>query len=355
MLKTYTKYVFLVIFLILLYVCFLILKPFIPAILTSVLVAYIFYPLYKGLYKKTKRKALSSFIITLLIILLVTIPMFFILNAIVKEAYSAYGTITTVMEKGNKLDVDCETGTLCNVLNTVRDLTNNPKLQFYIQDTIQSATTFISRNVSNFIFSAPRRILDIFIMFFLIFYLFKDGEKFIDKIKCLLPLKPAHRKRIIDQFKHIIYAVIYGYILMAVIQGLVAMLGFFIFKVPNPILWGIATMIAALLPFIGTTLVWLPIGTYFILSGYMQGTGGLIWKGVLIILYGFLIISSVDNIIRPKFISVTAKIHPVIALLGVVGGLFFFGFVGIFVGPLLIALLLTFIDIYIKENTKRVC
>ncbi len=353
MLKIYTKYVFLVIFLILLYVCFLIIKPFIPAILTSIVVAYVFYPLYKFLYKKIKSKSLSSLIITLLIILLITVPIAFMLNAIVREAYASSAAIKGLLEKGTELGAECDEGKLCDLLKNINEITTNPKLQFYVQDTIKSITSFISRNVSNFIFSAPRRILDIFIMFFLIFYLFKDGETFVNKIKCLIPLKSTHRRRILDQFNHIIYAVIYGYILMAVIQGSLAMLGFFILKVPNPILWGLATIIAALLPFIGTTLVWLPIGLYFIITGYLQGVGGLILKGILIIAYGILIISSVDNIIRPKFISATGKIHPVIALLGVVGGLFMFGFVGIFVGPLLLALLVTFIDIYIKGNKKK--
>ncbi len=350
MLKTYSKYVFLVIFLILLYVCFLIIKPFIPAILTSIVITYIFYPLYKALYKKTKKKTLSSLIITILIILIITIPIVFILNAIVREAYASSAYIKQLLNKGSAFDVECETGNLCNLLKTLKELTTNPSIQSYVQDAIRRITSFISNSVSKFIFSAPRRILDIFIMFFLIFYLFKDGERFVNKIKYLLPLKTKHRKRIIEQFNSIISAVIYGYILMAVIQGLVAIIGFFIFKIPNPILWGLATMIAALLPFIGTTIIWLPMSLYFIISGYLQGASGLIWKGVFLLLYGILIIGSVDNIIRPKFISITAKIHPIIALLGVLGGLLIFGFVGIFIGPLVLALLMTFIDIYIKEK-----
>lgn len=350
MIKTYTKYIFLIIFLILLYISFLMIKPFIPVILTSIIGAYIFYPVYKFLYKKTKKKTLSSLIVTILIILIITIPLFFFLNAIAKEAYASYTTITQTLEKGSILEVECEKGTTCTLLKNIKELTTNPKLQSYIEDTTKSITNFISKSVSHFIVSTPRRILDIFVMFFLIFYLFKDGEKIVNKIKHLLPLKSAHRKKIFNQFNNIIYAVIFGYIVIAILQGLIAMLGFFILKVPSPILWGLATMIAALLPFIGTTLVWLPIGLYLILSGYLQGVGGLIWRGVLVILYGFFIISSVDNIIRPKFISVTAKIHPIISLVGVLGGLFLFGFVGIFIGPLILALLMTFIDIYIKEK-----
>ena len=117
------------------------------------------------------------------------------------------------------------------------------------------------------------------------------------------------------------------------------MIGLLIIGVKSALLWGLVMMIFALVPFVGTPIVWIPLGLIEFISGNPA-------KGILVLLYGALVISSIDNIIKPRIIGKKAQVHPVLILLGVLGGIKMFGFVGLMFGPLLLALLLVLLDLY---------
>jgi predicted PurR-regulated permease PerM len=123
-----------------------------------------------------------------------------------------------------------------------------------------------------------------------------------------------------------------------------------IFGVSSPLIWGIVMAFAALVPFIGTGVIWLPPALIKLVNGIANNNTGQIIGGILFILYGIIIISSLDNILRPKIIGNKAKVHPVLILVGVLGGLYMLGFIGIIVGPMILALFSTFIQAYEKDK-----
>jgi predicted PurR-regulated permease PerM len=144
----------------------------------------------------------------------------------------------------------------------------------------------------------------------------------------------------------------YGNITIAIMQGILGAIGFMIFGVPSPILWGFVMVLFALIPYFGTAVVWLPAALNLIFSGYLQNNSSLTTRGIFLIVYGVLVISSIDNILKPKLIGAKANVHPILVLIGVLGGLSLFGFVGLFLGPMMLALLMTFIDIYEEEKDE---
>jgi len=341
-------------FAIVIYLSFLLIRPFITAVLGSIVLSYIFYPLYRKINKKIRNKNLCSFIVTVLIILLITVPLIFAVNKITREAYVSYVIVKQKMITGDLFGVDCQSSDtfLCGLSDKIKEMVSNPKIRVYLDDTLSRLAVFIAGVTSNFILGIPKLLLDIFIIFFMMFYLFKDGKKIVNKIKYCLPVKKDYQNKIYKKFNEMTYAVVYGNIITAMIQGLVGAIGFFIFGIHSALFWGLLMAFFALMPYIGTAIVWVPAALFQITSGYFGGNVAVFWKGIGLMIYGVIIISGIDNILKPKIIGDRANVHPVLVLIGVVGGVFLFGFVGVVVGPLILTLLMTLFEIYEEDKTR---
>jgi predicted PurR-regulated permease PerM len=349
---TYSKYFFLSLFLGLIYLSYKIVKPLVSPIIIAALLVYIFNPIYKGLNNKIKRKNLSSLIMTIAIILIITIPFIFVLNSIIKEAAITSVIASQKISTGNIFGVRCtdKDNFLCGLSERVKNFASDPKKRYYIDSTIKGISSFVTGQISGFIIAVPRRIFDIVVLFFVMFYLFRDKDMFIKKIKELLPIKQEYKEQIIKQINEVTSAIIYGYLIVGVIQGTILAILFFIFGLSSPILWGILMMILSILPVIGPTIIWIPGSILLFISGYMEGNTGLAIKGIILLLFGLFIFTPIDNIVKPKMIGNKTKIHSTFIIIGLIGGIIMFGFIGFVIGPLILALLVTFIDIYEKEK-----
>jgi|TARA_B100001971_G_C18241956_1_gene571509 predicted PurR-regulated permease PerM len=345
-------YLFIVLLAIAVWMTFLIVKPFMIAIITSVLIAYITYPLYSRIKKLIKNKNISSLIMALLIVIIITLPLFFILNVITKEAYVGYILSKQKIVSGDIFPGACEdkTNIICSLSAPIEEFISNPRVRFYLEDTAQKVSSYIINSASSFLFSIPVMVLNFFIMIFIMFYLFRDGKAIFEKVENLIPLKGHHRKQVLKKINNVTYAVVYGQLLVAMVQGALGGLGFLIFGIPSPLLWGAVMALLALVPWVGTAIIWLPAALFQIITGYIQSDTGLITRGILLILYGALIVSTIDNILKPKLIGKKGGIHPILALIGVLGGLSVFGFIGIFIGPIILAIFMTLVQIYEDEE-----
>ena len=351
----YQKIFFTLIFLTLIVVSFLVIKPFLTAVLTGIVFSYIFYPLYSRINKKIKSKNISSLIASILVIMIITLPLFFVLNTISKEAHATY-----ILSRQKVLNIDAlalkcqnDNAVSCKFINYFHEITTNPQLKYYYDTTIKGAVTRITSSISNILFTIPIFILHLFITLFVMFFLFRDGKLLIDKIERLMPLKERYREHVFTRLNDMTYAVIYGSLIIAVIQGTLGGIGFFIFGLPTPLLWGLVMTFAALVPYIGTSIIWIPASLMLIFNGYVEGSTTLVVRGFLFMLYSALIVGTIDNILKPKIIGSKGGLHPVLVLLGVVGGLKFMGFIGVVIGPILFAILVAFIKIYEEEKNQN--
>lgn len=350
----YSKYFFILLAIAIFGVVFLIVKPFITSILAGGIIAYVFYPVYKWLNSKTKRKNLSAFLVTVLFILLIVVPLFLIVNTLSREAYVMYLTAKQRIAGGSILSLECkeETGVICSFSNKVSGFLENPKVQYQLDDSLKKATNFVVNALPNILMSIPLILLNFFVIVFVGFYLLRDGPLLVEKVKKVLPLKKTHQEDVFKKFEDVTRAVIFGHVSVALIQGALGSIGFIIFGIPSPFLWGSVMAFFALLPFIGPPIVWLPIALMQILEGYSDGNTSLIIKGILLILYGTLVVGTIDNLLKPQLISDRADVHPVLVLLGVLGGLKVFGIMGFVIGPLLLALFMAFVKIYEEEKSE---
>ena len=361
--NSFPKLLFSIFFLIILVLAYFITQPFLTAIVTGAIIAYLSYPLYESALKRIKSKTAAAAVISIFIVLLIIVPLVSVLGLVTAEAYNTYATLDSHNLGTNLMKVACkeQNWLSCKVVKSIANFlpeneqiksfgSTEAKLDYYIQVTIKKITEFIIKNFSQFLVSLPSLILNFFIMIFIVYYLLKDGDYIASRIKNILPFKEIHKQEIIEKFHDLAYGTFYGNILVAVLQGFLAGIGFYFFGVPSPILWGFVTIFFALLPYFGTAIIWLPAALNLILIGYLQNDSASTINGIILLVYGTLVISTIDNVIKPKLISRKSHLHPVLILLGALGGLSFSGFIGLILGPFILALLITFLDIYETEK-----
>ncbi len=195
--------------------------------------------------------------------------------------------------------------------------------------------TAVAKNVANIIFKAA-------LMLVTLYYLFRDGEEFLKVFKSLLPLKPQNVDHLTSVTADVLYATLYGNLLTSAIQGGLGVFILWVLGFSAPILWGIVMGVATFIPMIGTALVWLPATLYLFLTGAYL-------KGAILLSFSILVISQIDYFLRPYFISGKTELHSLFLFFSILGGLNLFGFLGLILGPIIIALCMSVMEFYRQE------
>ena len=203
----------------------------------------------------------------------------------------------------------------------------------------KEALQWIAGHAQDIFSSISRLLLSFFIFFIALYYLLRDGKRVRQMLIELSPLSDREDEGVFDRLELAVNSVIKGSLVIALVQGVLTTVGFTLFGLPNAILWGTVAAVAALIPGIGTALVLGPAVIFLFLTGTaLQAFGLLIW--------GALAVGLIDNLLGPKLVGRGMKLHPLLVLLAVLGGLMFFGPIGIFLGPLSVALLFALLSIY---------
>jgi predicted PurR-regulated permease PerM len=328
--------------------------PFLTSIITGAILAYVLYPVY-SILKKKMPAGLAAFLVAILIVLLITVPAFFIVKNLTGETHYVYLRAKQQIMSGELIEDRCYgEGFICQSVRDINEMLKDENIKTYIINFLNDFLTYVTKKIGEIIFSVPKLIVHLMVILFTAYYSLKDGKTLIRKVTKVIPLKVHHQDEIFKQFNDVTWAVIYGNFIVALVQGALGAFGFWIFGINGFLWWGIVMAFFALIPFVGTGIIWFPASVYLALSGYLQGEQSLIWKGLGLFIYGLVVVSSVDNVIRPYIVAGRAKVHPLLILLGVIGGLFMFGVVGILVGPLVLALLQTLFSILEREKQPHV-
>src|SRR3989338_4776203 len=228
----------------------------------------ILYPLFAKINQKIKSKNICSILVVLLFLLILVIPSIFAIGAVANETYKSYEKVSDYLESNNFCD---NNGKLCSEI-----------MKFGVDLDIKN----LIKNISNYVFergtvfakNIARTGFSVFIMLFSMFFFLRDGRELVLYLESLVPMEKRDKHRIFLKFKEVCQATIYGNIIVALIQRILGGIGFFIFGIPNALLWGIMMAIFALLPFGGTALVWLPAGIIMLsLQNWFAGIGILVW------------------------------------------------------------------------------
>ena len=333
----FRKYLPYALILILIISSYFIVKPYITVFLISCVLAYTFYPLYNITKKVLKNKIISALFVSFLSILIMFLLAGFILLGIYSEAFDTVNNLRDTFY-GEEGILNCEAeNNWCDRLENISSTLSDENLNKYID--IQRTTNLISNQimdrVRNFFTSIPKAIMNFTIIIFIMYYLFKDGKNLIEYISEKINLRKEDHEILLTRIKETANSIIFGSLIIALIQGIAGSLGYWMIGISSPLLWGVAIAFFSLIPVLGTAIVWLPQSVYLILTGLDDGT----WvKGALLLTYSFFIVGGVDNILRPIMLGTKAKIHPVIILLGILGGIPLFGLMGIILGPIILGI-----------------
>ena len=351
--NSYQRIVPFVLFALALVLLFLLVRPMINILLSSILLAYISFPFYKRIFKKIPNESISIILSLFIIFILILIPFAFLVLGIGQQGYYFYNSLSSTVAKGALFGFGCvsEESKVCSLLNQAEKFSLEQLSKFGFDKQLQKYLPVLEEKINNFIMRLPLIVAQIFLTLVITFFLLKERESILKKIVKLLPMEEKTTKGLIKKSGDIAHTVIYAQLFVAFVQGIVGAIGFYIFGAPFPILSGVLIAFCALLPLIGAAIIWLPASLFLIFSGHFSGDYWVFGKGIGLFLYGLLIISTIDNILLAKIVHAKAKINPVIVIIGVIGGASLFGIVGIFIGPILLPLLITYFETF-KERLE---
>lgn len=336
-----------VIFLLALFLFFKIIEPMITIFLGSILITYLFYPLYKRVRKRISNQSISIILTILVIVIILLLPFSYIVFEVTRQSFEFYNSLSNNIAKGALFGLGCTSADskICSLINNIEKFSVQGLSKIGFDEHLQKLLPRLQEILTKYFIEIPLAILNGGFILFSSYFLFKDGEKIIQKIVGWLPIRKNTVKKLIVQLEKVTYAVVFGQLFIALVQGFVAIIGFYIFGVPLPIFWGVMVAFSSLIPPVGTAIIWVPASLYMVLTGYFANDYTTLMKGIGLFVYGVLIISTIDNILRIKIMA-KADVHPLIVIAGVIGGVNLFGIIGLFLGPIILPLLITYFETF---------
>ena len=323
-----------------------IIKPLAIPLIWSILFSYFAHPLYKFMHRRLfgeKYRNVAAAISTGVILIFIAIPLLLLTMFVTREGIRISRHIMeSGLISGSYQDIILMIknipifGSFVHELDLITEL---PILDAIVKNGAQLVTRFL-RTISSQIFESILKILFLMLSVAITsFFLVRDGEKMINYISELLPLKSEERSGFIKRTAVMLRAVVCGIIMTAGVQGVLGGAGWWFVGLPHPVFFGFCMFMTAMIPFVGTPAIWLPGSFALLLANDIKNC-------VILLLWGLLVVSSIDNVIKPMFISEGSKIHMLLVFIGLFGGLYAWGFIGVFVGPLLLSLAMFLLDIY---------
>ncbi|MDG5814760.1 AI-2E family transporter [Chitinispirillales bacterium ANBcel5] len=340
----------LVVFLILSFLLFLPLLSifFIPLILATTFTTLI-YPVYKGILKITgQRRKTSSFICLFLFFIGLLIPAYLIINLVIQQTLEVYASaepaITDLLEHGRESDVvQYFEETLIGDFFRLLDIDWGEVIEEMVRQASSMVTVIINRTYAG-VFGL---FFNLLVMVFTMFYFLLDGKLILSRIKELIPIKFEYEEMIIERFNLISRATVLGTLIIGLAQGTAGGITLLLFGIETWLLWSFVMVILSIIPLVGAWLVLIPAAIIQLLFGNY-------WAAAGIFLSSTLIVSNLDNLIRPRVVGRGARIHDLMIFFSTLGGLSLFGVMGFIIGPAIASFFLTFLDIYKLEFKNKV-
>jgi len=318
----------------LVYLAYLVFEPFLAALAWAIVLVVVAYPGYWRLARRmgpTMAAVVSTAAVTLILI----IPTLLVMGAFVKQGVGAVQEIQLGVASGHFRWVndlwtqiqqrfpDASPADLGTVLRRYAD---------------QAAGYFASRlgavlrNTAVFLFHLSVTMLAMF-------YLFRDGDSIVKRLREVLPFEDAHRERMIREAHDLVFASVISSLAAAVAHGVMGGLAFAVTGVHAPVFWGVMMGFLSLVPVVGSSLIWVPAAISLMVGGH-------IGRGVILIVICGLLVGLVDNVIRPWLISGRAEMGGLVVFISVLGGISVFGMLGVVLGPIIVATAASLLDLY---------
>jgi predicted PurR-regulated permease PerM len=328
-----------------------IMQPFLGPLLWAALLAFMLFPANEQLRAAFRgRKTAAALLLTVASVLMLVMPAIFLGIVFGRQTSDLVGRVQASAAQ--------------HQIQTPSDVLQLPEVDRVVQwvesrlpisaDQVQSSMVAASQQAAQWALSlggslfasAFGLVVAIILALFLFFFFLRDGEGMVTRAMVLIPLDDRRKDRLLDHLASVIRAIVIGSLVTALAQGSLVGVGFALAGLPTPIVFGVLATGAALIPLVGTAIVWIPGTLWLGLSGH--------WGGALFLaIWSVAVVSSADNVIRPLFISSRAKISTLPVFIGLLGGIGAFGAIGIFLGPVVIALVLALVEFAEEATVER--
>ena len=312
----------------------ILLRPVFMAIIGGLFLAYIFLPIYKKINIVIKNKNLAASLVLVILAIIIIVPLWFLIPIMTEQVFSVFSASQQidVYSFFERIFPTASQGFLTQLSVSVNGI---------ISDATSLTLNFLVRIFKQ----APIFVINAFIVGFVFFFTLRDEDKLREFVMELSPLTKSKEKFFVKQFKDITDSIVYGQIIIGIIQGILAGLGLIIFGVPNALLLTLLAIFFSIIPVLGPFIVYLPVALLL----FAQGDANI---AIGYLLYNLFIVSTVDNFLRAYIVARKTRIHTAIIFVGMIGGLLIFGIMGLLLGPLILAYFLIILQLY-KEKALQ--
>jgi predicted PurR-regulated permease PerM len=317
------------------YLLYLIFAPFLVPLAWAAVIVVVTYPAYTWTARRWNPTT-AALVTTIAVTAVLIVPIVIVMIEFVKQGVSAVQTLNSKISAGSSMTWLDHIWTRIQMRFPQMNLDNfDASLHSYFDQGVTSLaarTGTILKHTAAFFFDGALTILAMF-------YLYRDGDSMITRLREILPLQPAHRDRMLRSVQELIYASVISSLAAGVVHALLGGVAFKIAGVSSPIFWGVLMGFCSFIPIVGSALVWVPLAIGLMIEGH--------WKaGIFLMIACAVIIGMVDNFIRPWLISGRAKMGGLVILIAVLGGISVFGMLGVVLGPIVVAIVAGFLDLY---------
>jgi predicted PurR-regulated permease PerM len=325
-----------------------ILWPYWGAILWATVLAIVFAPAYRRLSRSMGgKRTLAALIMLAIIVMIVILPITLITAMLLQEGLGVYQRIQSgELNIGQyfKQIFDSLPQWITAPLDRF-DLTNLGLMQERLSSSLMTTSQFLATRALKIGQNTFDFIIDLCIVLYLLFFLLRDGNGLITRIRDAIPLYPNQKRDLFNRFAAVIRSTVKGTVIVAIVQGTLGGLILWALGAHAPLLWGALMAVLSLLPAVGSALVWVPVAIYFLITGA-------IWKGIVLIAFGVLVIGLVDNLLRPVLVGKEVKIPDYVVLVATLGGIAIFGINGFVIGPVIAAMFMAAWDIFSASRSE---
>jgi predicted PurR-regulated permease PerM len=337
---------FFVVFLFLLYQAGRLITPFLSAVIWASIIVLVLHPLYMKILTLLRgRRNLAAGIMTLFTLVLVIGPAVLLFALLTAQVVDLYTATAEFIQSGRLADLWGRVQTWTQGFALSHPFLAGLDIKSPVINGLRELSTAMAAQLGSMIKNILLAVVNLFIMLFVIFFFFRDGKAYADELTDILPFPKQQKQSIMEKLGNTFSAVLNGLFVVSLFQGFMTGLGFLIFGVPFWVFWGFLAAIAALIPLGGTALIWVPGAAYLYVTGFEL-------NAILLAAWGVLFVSVPDNFLRPLLIGKKAKLPVFFLFLGILGGIQAYGILGILFGPLVVTLLIAFLEIYREEYAK---
>src|SRR6185503_10740221 len=281
-----------------LYLCWLMIRPFVGVLLWAVVLVIVFYPAHKWLVAHLGRPRLCALLSSTLVTVAILLPLSLVIAALAGEITKAAHDLPS--QAISLLDPQASgTGRIVRWLEQYVNIQALRSPQFFV-DQIKNMGSGIIEKSLGLVGGAIGLVIKSFFVIFTMYYLFRDGEQIIASLPGVLPLRTEQSKQIFQRTHRVINASVHGVVAIAMLQGMLGGLAFWLLGLPSPLLWAVIMTFICMIPVAGSFLVWLPASLYLAMTGHWT-------RGLILALWGLLVISTIDNFLRPKLMRGKTK------------------------------------------------